>query len=94
MTGIEQALAAAVAASVAPMMEAIAADIRSIRDALVQGSTPAPRLTKSEIASIWKCSTRTIDNLRRHGLPTIMLGDSPRFILRECEAWLKENGNE
>lgn len=50
---------------------------------------PIPLLTKRGLAGVLQVSERTIDNLRRQGLPTIQLLGTPRFELGECLAWLK-----
>lgn len=47
-----------------------------------------PLLTRKELASFLKVTTRTIDNLREKGMPTIMVGASPRFEAATVKAWL------
>lgn len=48
------------------------------------------RLTRAELAAAWQVSIRHVDALRARGLPCILIGESPRFDQRLCEAWLSE----
>jgi len=50
----------------------------------------APALVdRRGLAAELGCGVDTVDKLRREGLPTIMLGDSPRFQLAAAVEWLK-----
>jgi hypothetical protein len=46
------------------------------------------RLTLTQLATKLQISERSILDLRRRGMPTAMLGDSPRFDLAKVLAWL------
>jgi hypothetical protein len=60
-----------------------------VRSELAAISPSAPALLDREgLAQQLGISTGMVDKLRRHGLPTVWLGDSPRFILVEVLAWL------
>ncbi len=47
-------------------------------------------MTRSDLAKFLQVTTRTVDNLREKGLPTIMVGASPRFDPTAVKAWLAE----
>lgn len=47
-------------------------------------------ITKEELAKVLKCSIRTIDRLRKNGMPELSSGNIIRFNLDEVIAWLKE----
>jgi len=49
-------------------------------------------LTKQELARSWSCSVSTIDRLRTEGLPTVLIGESPRFHAATATAWLQTRG--
>jgi excisionase family DNA binding protein len=49
-------------------------------------------LTTVDLAEHLKVSERTVRALRAKGLPTLMVGDSPRFELGAVHAWLAEHG--
>jgi hypothetical protein len=51
-------------------------------------------LDQAALAREFGCSTRTILTLRKEGLPTIMLGDSPRFELAVALEWLRARGSQ
>jgi excisionase family DNA binding protein len=50
-------------------------------------------LTKEELAAFLKVTPRTIDNLRKKGLPYFTVGDSVRFHKAKAMNWLEENRN-
>ena len=70
---------------------------RAVGDALA--STPplsARLLDRVQLAVALSCSAATVDKLRRQGMPCLYLGDSPRFEVEDCVAWLRsrEIGND
>lgn len=75
-----------------------AAQLRElVRDAIVealesQKDDPSPLLLdRNGIARALGLSTSSIDKLRKQGLPSIRVGDVPRFIAGDCIAWLRSN---
>lgn len=62
----------------------------AVREALGQD---APALLDREaLALALGCSAGFVDKLRRQGMPHLRLGDSPRFELARCLAWLRKDG--
>ena len=51
--------------------------------------TPQPLLTQEETAQFCRCSVRHFRRLRDDGLPTLWLGESPRFDREAVLAWLR-----
>jgi hypothetical protein len=51
-------------------------------------------LDRRGIAAAFDVGVDTIDKLRREGMPTIMVGDSPRFQFASCIAWLNARKRE
>jgi hypothetical protein len=49
-------------------------------------------LTKQELAQAWGCSTSSVDRMRLEGLPTVLIGESPRFNPTQATAWLQSRG--
>lgn len=47
-------------------------------------------LTKTELAQELKSSERTIDRLRKSGMPTIKKGNYVRFELEKVLEWLRK----
>jgi excisionase family DNA binding protein len=45
-------------------------------------------LTREDLAERWKCTDRTIDNMRGNGLPAVRIGRAVRFRPAEVEEWL------
>jgi hypothetical protein len=51
----------------------------------------APRLLdRVELARALACSPSQVDKLRRRGMPHIRVGESPRFEVDACLAWLRQ----
>jgi phage terminase Nu1 subunit (DNA packaging protein) len=52
-----------------------------------------PRLTKKQLAGYLGCSTRTVENRMREGLPTVGSDRAGRvlFSLKEATAWLEKD---
>jgi hypothetical protein len=46
-------------------------------------------LTQAQLAEQFQVSERTVYTFRHEGMPHVMLGDSPRYELGPCLAWLK-----
>ena len=51
-------------------------------------------LTKEELAEMLKIGVRTVDRLRREGLPSFKVGNQVRFDRDEVLKWLKENSKK
>lgn len=48
-------------------------------------------MTKEELATFLKVTQRTIDRLRKEGMPFFKVGTNIRFDKEEVLNWLKEN---
>jgi len=48
-------------------------------------------LDRKGIAQALGIGTTSVDRFRKDGMPFIWLGESPRYIVEECIAWLREN---
>lgn len=74
--------------------EALAELVRSaVSEALAearQDSAPV-LLDRNGIAKALGIGLSTVDKFRRENMPCLMVGESPRFLLDECLAWLREN---
>jgi excisionase family DNA binding protein len=51
-------------------------------------------LTRADLAKFLQVTTRTVDNLRAKGMPTVMVGASPRFDKSAVQQWLAAKGVE
>ncbi len=49
-------------------------------------------LDREALALRLGCSSSLVDKLRRRGMPTVRLGDSPRFELEQCLGWIRKDG--
>lgn len=49
-------------------------------------------LTKEDLAKLLKVTVRTIDRLRKEGLPFLKVGNQIRFDKSDVINWLKKNG--
>lgn len=49
-------------------------------------------LTKKELAEFLKVSEKTIDNLRKNGLPFFRVGNNIRFDKEKVLNWLEKGG--
>lgn len=69
-----------------------------LRDAALEAvaqatSAPPPALLdRNGLAQALGVATSTVDRFRREGCPTLWAGDSPRFELQDCLAWLRGRG--
>jgi hypothetical protein len=81
----EAELAALVRDAVA---DALAAH-ESSAEARSKALPPRVLLDRSELAHAIGVSTRTLDRLRREGLPELTVGDVPRWRLEAVLAWLE-----
>lgn len=54
--------------------------------------SPPALLDRQGLARALGASASTVARLRREGMPALMLGDSPRFELTDCLAWLRGRG--
>jgi len=68
----------------------------AVADALAEHAAGEPArpelLTVDAICAALSCSRATLHRLRGEGLPELRLGDSPRFRLADCIAWLETRG--
>lgn len=76
----------------AAIREAVKAEIGAVLEALDDRlkEPPTALLTTDELARELRISGRTIARLRGEGLPTIWIGDSPRFELGPVIEWLRK----
>lgn len=80
-----------VAGFVEGLVELIAA--RVVEQLGTTPATPAKQLlTKQELAQAWSCSVSSIDRLRLEGLPTMLIGESPRFCPDAALEFLRSRG--
>lgn len=69
-----------------------------VRDAALEAvadAACAPRpalLDRSGLAQALGVGTSTVDRFRREGCPVLWVGDSPRFEIEPCLAWLRGRG--
>lgn len=68
---------------------------RVIRDevsaALHEHAGKPKLLDRTRLAQQLCCSPSHVDTLRGRGLPTIYVGESPRFELNEVLTWMRQN---
>jgi hypothetical protein len=64
---------------------------RAVLDALEIGEQEfkVVVVTRQGLARMLGCSVSTIRTLMAEGLPSIRLGDSPRFVVDDCLDWLR-----
>lgn len=48
-----------------------------------------PRLTGDELAKALQVSRRSVQTWTQQGMPSIPVGDRPRYVQSACEAWLR-----
>jgi hypothetical protein len=53
-----------------------------------------PWLTREKLAEYLGCSVRSVDNLKKDGMPWHIIVGKPKFRPSEVEAWLEENGHK
>jgi hypothetical protein len=70
-------------------LRALVAD--AVAEALSNHSGQPALLDRTGLARALTCSPSHVDNLRKTGLPTVFLGDSPRFVLADVLAWLSNS---
>ena len=65
----------------------------AVADALAEHDSEEPvpsLLDRSALARRLGCSPSHVDTLRAEGMPTVWLGQTPRFELEPCLAWLRD----
>jgi hypothetical protein len=74
----------------AVIREAVRSELAAVlADLVPSGSRPA-LLTTKELAHELRCCTKTVDRLRKDGLPHVTIGDNaPRYRLDVVLAWLE-----
>lgn len=50
-------------------------------------------LDRTALARALSCSPSTVDNMRKKGMPTLFIGEAPRFELAAVLHWVK-NGDQ
>lgn len=65
----------------------------AVETALAEHEPPeAPvLLERNGIARALGIGLSTVGRLQKAGMPVVYIGDSPRYLVDECIAWLKEN---
>lgn len=63
----------------------------AVHAALAEAAKAPALLDRASLARALSCSPSTVDAMRKRGLPTVMIGDSPRFVLSEVVDWLRGN---
>lgn len=65
--------------------------VEAVQEALAELAPAQPEglLDRAELARRLGLSTRALDRLRREGLPTIMVGDVPRWRWPAVVEWLE-----
>jgi hypothetical protein len=65
-------------------------DLRAlVTEAVAEALAVQPALLdRTGLAKALSCSPSHVDNLRKSGLPTVYLGDAPRFVLNDVLAWV------
>lgn len=61
----------------------------AVARALAEHAGAPALLDRTGLARALSCSPSTVDTLRKRGLPTVFVGESPRFELSSVIAWLK-----
>lgn len=79
-------LRAALAEALRPILREV------VREVVVEIALPAPvpeLRNVDQICAELQCSRATLTRLRSEGLPSLTVGDSPRFRLADVVAWLE-----
>lgn len=63
---------------------------QAVTEALEAHAGKPALLDRTGLARALTCSPSHLDNLRKTGLPTVFLGESPRFVLKDVLAWLAQ----
>jgi hypothetical protein len=63
---------------------------RAVEEALAAHDGKPALLDRTGLARALTCSPSHVDNLRKKGLPTVFVGDAPRFVLTEVVDWLRK----
>lgn len=68
--------------------------VDAVQEALADLAPAQPEglLDRAELARRLGLSTRALDRLRREGMPTLMVGDVPRWRWPAVVAWLEGRG--
>lgn len=84
-----------VVAALATALEAIVR--RAVERALVEydGGPPRPEIVdRAALAIALDVCPATVSKLASEGMPRIMVGDSPRYRIADCIAWLEQRTRE
>lgn len=72
-----------------PADEVRALVTEAVQHALSEHDGKPTLLDRTALARALSCSASHVDNMRRAGLPTVFLGEAPRFLLSDVLAWIK-----
>jgi hypothetical protein len=76
-----------------PILDAMRAAVRAELAPMLKDLAPTPKpalMTTAELARELRVCTKTIDRLRKEGLPHVLVGDNcPRYRLSAVLAWLE-----
>jgi hypothetical protein len=67
---------------------------QAVADELAKGHAGPQLVNKENLAKRLSCSAAHIDNLRKRGLPVVMLGDGVRFDPAVVISWLQQQREE
>lgn len=84
--------ATAIDAVVRLLADAVADRLLEQLAELTSAASAPALLDRRGLAQSLGVGVDTVDRLRREGMPTLMVGDSPRFELDAVLAWLRERG--
>lgn len=79
----------------APAFTVTRGELRELVREAVREATPPPAppaLDREGLATALGCGVTLVDKLRKQGMPSFRLGDSPRFELERCLEWLRKDG--
>ena len=69
----------------------------TVQDVFIENQSNDVRpelLDRTEAARALGMSTGMLDQLRKNGMPCVRVGESPRFRVADCIAWLQRRSTE
>jgi hypothetical protein len=91
--GVPRLSQASLDALVAGLAEHVAAAVIERLVPLLERPQAPALLDRRGIAMALNCGLDTIDKLRAEGMPSLRVGDAPRFELEAVLRWLRERGS-
>lgn len=82
-------MSAALAALSDEIAEAVSERVLAQLADVIKPQARPSLLSRQELAQELGCGVDLIDKMRKRGMPTVMLCDSPRFELDAVLAWMK-----